>query len=55
MFDLDDIANLGNDILNGAINATAALGEKVVEVAKEEAPHIVHKASEVIEEIIKHK
>ena len=53
MFDLDDLADLGKDVLNGAVNATSALTEKVVEIAKEEAPHIAHKAGEVIEEVVK--
>lgn len=55
MFDLDDISDLGGMILDGAVKATGALAEKAVEVIKDEAPHIVHKAGEVIEELIKNK
>lgn len=52
-FDLDDIVELGKEVAEGAVNATSALAEKVVEVAKDEAPHIAHKAGEVIEEVVK--
>ena len=49
MFDFDDILDLGQDILDGAVKATGSLAEKAVEVVKDEAPHIAHKAGEIIE------
>ena len=52
-FDFDDILDLGQDILDGAVKATGSLAEKAVEVVKDEAPHIAHKAGEIIEEIAK--
>ena len=49
MFDLDDII----EVLESAGEAASNLAERAVEIAKEEAPHIAHKAGEVIEEIAK--
>ena len=51
-FDLDNLGDFSNDLVDGAVKATIALGEKVIEVAKEELPHLAHKAGEVIEEVI---
>lgn len=51
MFELDDWA----DLLKAAGNVASELEDKAIEVAKEEAPHFLHKAGEVIEEIIRHK
>lgn len=55
MFDIDDIADLGKDLLDGAAQIATSFGEKTIEVVKDEAPHIILKAGEVMEELIKHK
>ena len=39
--------------IRGSCSVTGSLAEKAVEVVKDEAPHIAHKAGEIIEEIAK--
>lgn len=53
MFDLDDLADIGKDIVEGCAEAASTLSEKAIEVVKQEAPHIIHKGGEILSDIVK--
>lgn len=55
MFDFDDILNIGEKTVEFIGDVAETVTDHAVEVIKEEGPHILHKAGEVIEEIIKNK